>query len=208
MGGRSVLGRVLLDGTYRRGRVRRQPIPKSSGNGTRTLEIPDAEDKIVQRAVVQAIQPFLDPAFDERSFGFRPGLGARARLGLREAMTQQTGNWTWITEDIRDAFTQVPHRRLFDVLRRKGLDDAMLALIAEVIGNDRGRGLPQGGCLSPLLLNVYLRPFPGSALAAAAPGSAAGARRGRPAHRGPRTGSRPNRSTWSCNGCSARRACP
>jgi len=154
-----LLGSILLDGTYRRGPVRRQPIPKASGNGTRILEIPDAEDKIVQRALVQVLQPLLDPGFDERSFGFRPGLGREHALACAGAMAWQADTWTWITEDIRDAFTQIPHRRLFDVLRYLGLDEAMLSLIVEVIGNDRGRGLPQGGSLSPFLLNVYCDHF-------------------------------------------------
>ena len=153
------LSRALSTGTYRPGPVRRKEIPKTSGSGTRTLEIPNAADKIVQRAVVEMTQPLLDPNFDQQSFGFRPGLGREHALSCAELLAGQADRWTWITEDFQNAFTQIPHQRLLDVLRRLGLDDAMVTLSHRIVGNPRGRGLPQGGCLSPLLLNVYCDHF-------------------------------------------------
>ncbi len=153
------LSQTVSAGTYWPGPVRRKQIPKTSGSGTRTLEIPNAADKVVQRAVVEAIQPFVNPNFDERSFGFRPGLGREHALCCAELLARQTNRWTWIVEDFQNAFTQVPHQRLLDVLRRLGLDEALMVLIRRVIGNPRGRGLPQGSCLSPLLLNCYCDHF-------------------------------------------------
>ena len=144
---------AITSGTYRPGPVRRKQIRKTSGTGFRTLEIPNVEDKVAQKAIVLALQPLIDPIFDNRSFGFRPGLGREQ--ALVEASMLIDGNSVIIIEDLRDAFTQIPHGRLLDVLRRHGFHDDLLELIERIIGNDRKRGLGQGGPLSPLLMNCY-----------------------------------------------------
>ena len=65
----------LLDGTYQPKPVRRQEIPKSGG-GTRQLGIPCVLDRLIQQAILQVLQPMLDPTFSEHSHGFRPGRNA------------------------------------------------------------------------------------------------------------------------------------
>jgi hypothetical protein len=85
-------------------------------------------------------------------------VGREHALVTAEYRARQSGRWVWITEDFRDAFTQVPRRRLLDVLRSQGLDARTLDLIHLLIGNER-RGISQGSCLSPLLLNLYLDHF-------------------------------------------------
>ncbi len=63
--------------TYRPCAVRRVHIPKPGRpNETRPLGIPTVRDRVVQRAVVNVIEPILDHQFHERSFGFRHGRGA------------------------------------------------------------------------------------------------------------------------------------
>jgi hypothetical protein len=57
---------------------------------------------------------------------------------------------------VRDVFEQVPHLRLLDALRRHDLAGDFLEPVAVEIVNDAGRGLRQGGSLSPLLLSAYL----------------------------------------------------
>lgn len=153
------LSAALRAGTYRPGPARRHLIPKASGSGTRPIEIFDARDKIVQRAVVQVLDPFLEPRFDRLSFGFRPRLGREHALITGELLAERENRWIWIIEDFRDAFTQIPHRRLLDVLQHVQLDEALRTLIQRMIGNSRNRGLSQGSCLSPLLVNVYLDHF-------------------------------------------------
>jgi retron-type reverse transcriptase len=149
------LGAALRSGTYRAGPHREVKIPKSSGRGTRTLQIQDAADRVVQRAIVQVAQPYLDPAFSPLSFGFRPGLGREHALTTAGALMDGTGNRVGVFEDVRDAFDQVPLRRLLDVVRRRIPADDFVALVAAVIARDGKRGLRQGGALSPLMLNVY-----------------------------------------------------
>jgi group II intron reverse transcriptase/maturase len=153
------LSKAILDDTYRPGPDREVRIPKASGTGTRTLSIPSVIDRVVQRAVVQTVQPFLDPTFDDHCFGFRPGAHANAALAAAERPAVGGGLWVWLAEDLKDAFTTVPQRRLLDVLRVRVPDDRMMRLFERLVRTKTGRGLRQGGNLSPLLLNVYLTHF-------------------------------------------------
>jgi hypothetical protein len=114
---------------------------------------------VVQRGIVQILQSLIDPDFSSRSFGFRPYKGREHALACASALARRNGLWTWVTEDIRDAFNQVPLNRLLDVLRTKVPAEELLQLIESVIGGNGKRGLRQGGSLSPILLNVYLDHF-------------------------------------------------
>jgi hypothetical protein len=150
------LERAILSGTYRPGPQRQIQIPKGGNRGYRTLQIQNVEDRAVQRAIVQVLQPFVDPGFLETTLGARPRKGRDHALALAEKLARQHGRWTWNVEDIQDAFNQVPLNRLLDILRKRVPATEFLELIKVVIGNNRGRGLRQGGALSPLCLNLYL----------------------------------------------------
>jgi RNA-directed DNA polymerase len=54
-------------------------IPKPGG-GKRQLGIPTVVDRLVQQAILQVLEPLLDPSFSASSFGFRPGRGAHDAL--------------------------------------------------------------------------------------------------------------------------------
>jgi retron-type reverse transcriptase len=153
------LRRAILDDTYRPGPDRRVHVPKTSGKGTRTLLLSSVTDRVVQRAIVQTVQPYLDPQFDDDSFGYRPGRDRQHALARAEWLATSSNLWVWVAEDIRNAFDQVPQCRLLDVVRLRLPDEGIVRLIERVVLTDTGRGLRQGGCLSPLHLNLYLDHF-------------------------------------------------
>src|SRR5215472_6892747 len=138
---------------------RKKKVPKTSGNGYRTLTIPSIVDRLVQRAIVQTIQPYLDVFLTDNCLGYRPGSDTIKALARAEHLAVTGNCWVWLTEDLRNAFDNVPQRRLLDVVRLHVPDERMLHLLERVVLTKTKRGLRQGGNLSPLLLNVYLDHF-------------------------------------------------
>ncbi len=151
-----VIGNALAKGEYRPGPELKVEIPKSSGHGTRTLRIQNIEDRVVQRAIVQVIQPCLEPTFARTSFGYRPGLGREHALALASHYAETGDRWIWVLDDIRDAYNHAPHNRLLQIVKQRLPNTDLMDLVSIVITNRENKGLRQGGSLSPLLLNVYL----------------------------------------------------
>ena len=148
----------------RRGRYRPKPnrqvkIPKASGNGTRTLSVACVVDRTVQRAITQIIEPFIDPTFGNYSLGFRPNRGREQALAMALNITREQDRTVWITEDIKNAFDQIPLERLMDIVRKRVRNKSLLKLIGRVVQKNATRGIEQGSPLSPLLLNLYLDHF-------------------------------------------------
>jgi group II intron reverse transcriptase/maturase len=153
----------LLEGSYQPKPVKTQEIPKSGG-GMRKLGIPTVLDRFIQQAILQVLQPRLDPTFSESSYGFRPRRSAHD--AVRAAQRYVLEGKTWVVDvDLEKFFDRVNHDVLMGRLARRINDKRLLGVIrryltAGVMVNgvvrESGEGTPQGGPLSPLLANVLL----------------------------------------------------
>lgn len=154
----------LRRGGYRARPVRRVHISKPDG-GTRPLGVTAIEDKIVQAAAVMVMSQIYEVDFLGFSYGFRPGRSQHDALdAVCVGIERRRVRWV-LDADIRGFFDAIDHKCLVKMIEHRIADQRMIRLIqkwlkAGVLENGEkvssDEGTPQGGCISPLLANVYL----------------------------------------------------
>jgi RNA-directed DNA polymerase len=144
--------------------VRRVYIPKGgSSTKRRPLGIPVIVDRCHQAQVVNALEPEWEARFDRRSYGFRPGRGCHDAIqAVREVAKGKSPKRLWVLDaDLAGAFDRIAHDH---ILTRLGSFPArgMVAQWLKAGVVEQGRlhrtedGVPQGGVVSPVLLNIAL----------------------------------------------------
>lgn len=154
----------LLDGTYQPQAVRGVQFRKPEG-GQRQLGIPVVVDRLVQQAILQVLNPILDPTFSNSSYGFRPGRDAHMALEQARKYVAREGREIVVDLDLEKFFDRVNHDILMSRVARRIGDKRLLRIIRRFLQADlmqdgvciaRDEGTPQGGPLSPLLANLLL----------------------------------------------------
>jgi RNA-directed DNA polymerase len=145
--------------------VRRVYIPKAGNRAKlRPLGIPVLADRCHQGRVRNALEPEWEARFEPRSYGFRPGRGCQDAIqAIYMTCKGRTAKRVWALDaDLAAAFDKIDHSRLLEALGSFPARDMIRDwLKAGVFEKGKGfapteEGTPQGGVISPLLLNVAL----------------------------------------------------
>lgn len=155
----------LRAGSYEPRPLTAVSIPKPNGE-RRVLHVPAAEDRVVERAFAQVLSPLVDPSLSPSSFAYRPGMGVSAALRRLVALREDGLGWV-VRTDFEDCFDRIDRQRLLYQLDEVLAGDAAaLELIRRFLFRPvrgrypaPGRGVPQGGALSPMLSNLFLDRF-------------------------------------------------
>src|SRR5664279_5510188 len=125
--------------------------------------VPVLRDRALQACVVNALEPEWEARFEPRSYGFRPGRGCHDAIeAIYWTLNGRNAKRQWILDaDLTAAFDRIDHDHLLDSVGTFPARELIRGwLKAGVV--ERGRfapseeGTPQGGVVSPLLLNIAL----------------------------------------------------
>jgi RNA-directed DNA polymerase len=153
----------MSSGSYFPPPVKAVAIPKKNG-GVRILGVPTVADRVAQMVVKQVIEPELEARFLPDSYGYRPG---RSALEAVAVTRQRCWQYPWVLEfDIKGLFDNIDHALLLRALEKHvKCEWAMLYIKrwltaplqhADGTLEERTKGTPQGGVVSPVLANLFL----------------------------------------------------
>jgi len=94
----------------------------------RELGIPTVIDRMIQQALLQVLQPLIDPTFSQFSYGFRPGRSAHDAVRQAQRYAQE-GFRVVVDIDLEKFFDRVNHDILMDRLAKRIADKSVLRLI-------------------------------------------------------------------------------
>lgn len=160
----------LKNQTYIPEPYERISTPKDGKPGEyRHLSLPTINDKIVQQALRNQIEPLFNKIFKDISYAYRPQKGpARAILRISHIMSQNHIKWVTCA-DIDLFFDSMDHKLLLAEIR-KVVDEPEITKLVSMwlktgvvtqkgIYQDNFSGVAQGGIISPLFSNIYLHPL-------------------------------------------------
>lgn len=171
------LAKELQEHRYQASAVRRVNIPKAGQPGkTRPLGIPTVKDRTVQAAVRLVLDPIFEADLLPEQHAYREGHSAQQ--AVQEVHGYLRAGYTDVVDaDLSGYFDSIPHGDLMKSVARRICDRHVLRLVKmwlvapveetdkrgrkkrTTVNRDQHRGTPQGGVISPLLANLYMRRF-------------------------------------------------
>lgn len=157
----------LKNGNYKPSAVRRTYIEKDDGS-KRPLGIPTVKDRVVQQAVRNIIEPIFEPDFHPSSYGYRPKRSCQMAVAKAEGFANHWGLEYVVDMDLSKCFDTLNHELIIKSVNKRISDGKVLKLIEAFLQSgiledgsfyETTIGSPQGGVISPLLMNIYMDKF-------------------------------------------------
>ena len=153
----------MSSGSYFPPPVRTVEIPKKTG-GKRTLGIPAVSDRVAQMVAKMYLEPLVEPYFHRDSYGYRPGKSA---IQAVEVTRRRCWSYDWVLEfDIKGLFDEIDHELLMKAVKKHTICKWILLYTERWLKapfqkkdgtlQERLKGTPQGGVISPVLANLFL----------------------------------------------------
>lgn len=121
------LSRSLLGGAYQPMPARFVTIAKENGK-ERELGILAVRDRVAQRAVLDAIEPLVEPLLLDCSFAFRPG--RNVEMAVQHMIAARANGFWWTVEsDVEDFFGSIDRRLLLKEVGQVMPDENVLRLL-------------------------------------------------------------------------------
>jgi len=141
--------------------LRRVWIPKPGKAEQRPLGIPVMYDRACQALAKQALEPQWEALFEADSYGFRPGRSAHDAIAAIFINISKKSKYV-LDADIKGCFDNIDHQALLEKMRtypamRRLVKGWLKAGVMDGIDfSPTPTGTPQGGVISPLLMNIAL----------------------------------------------------
>ncbi|MGH2581482.1 MAG: group II intron reverse transcriptase/maturase [Anaerolineales bacterium] len=145
---------------YKAQPLKRAYIPKNNGRAPRPLSIPTMQDRAYQALHLFALEPIAETTADPNSYGFRKARSVADAIEQCFKTLSRSTSAQWILEgDIKSCFDEISiqwllsHIPMDRTILRKWLE---AGFIEQQVHYPATAGAPQGGVISPALMNLTL----------------------------------------------------